>query len=104
MANLEQQARTHAVPEPRRPAAQVFGNLASDWGTAALRMLPPETAHNLGMWMLRKGLMDKLPVPKMQVYNTDLQTVVPGLGTLKHPIGLAAGFDKNCLAPFGFAR
>jgi dihydroorotate dehydrogenase len=73
-------------------------------GTAALRLLPAELAHDIGMWMLRKGVMDFLPAPQAQIYNTSLQTTVPGLGALDHPIGLAAGFDKNCLAPFGFAR
>ncbi len=33
-----------------------------------------------------------------------LSMKVPGIGDLAHPIGLAAGFDKNARAPRGFAR
>jgi len=73
-------------------------------GTALLRNLPAEAAHDVGMWLLEKGIMDKLPAPSLSTLSSNLQTIVPGIGQLKHPIGLAAGFDKNCRAPQGFAR
>lgn len=75
-------------------------------GTAAMRMLPAERAHKTTIKALKAGLG---PVSK-QEYAAELQTEVGGL-TLPNPVGLAAGFDKNCEVPrqmlaagFGFVE
>lgn len=73
-------------------------------GTGLLRLLPAETAHDVGMALLARGLLDKLPAPAVEPLVAGLRTVVPGIGELPHPIGLAAGFDKNAKCPYGFAR
>jgi len=62
-----------------------------------LRLLPAETAHDVGIRAL--GVAPRLPL-----------AVPPGLGVslagldLAHPLGLAAGFDKNAEALGGLAR
>jgi len=58
-----------------------------------LRRLDPETAHNLSLQALRFGLAGRDPAPD------DPTLAVPAFGrTLRNPIGLAAGFDKNGVA------
>ena len=74
------------------------------WGTAMLRLLPAEAAHDVGMFLLRKGVMRYLPSPRYQSPQAGLRVRVPGLGELRHPIGLAAGFDKNASCPAAFAK
>lgn len=62
-------------------------------------VLPPETAHNLGIFALRHGLLPSSPrvdVPALQVEALGLR--------FAHPVGLAAGFDKNALAVSGLLR
>ncbi len=57
-----------------------------------LRLLPPEVAHNLALRALNFGLAGKDtsddPILHTQAFGR----------TLKNPIGLAAGFDKNAAA------
>lgn len=75
-------------------------------GTAALRLLPPEAAHQASLRALKAGL-----VPA--VHHADdpvLATEIAGL-KLSNPVGLAAGYDKNAEAPdrllglgFGFVE
>ena len=72
-------------------------------GTSILRLLPAETAHNLGVEILRKGLIPRSFMPPISDLCEGLDINVPGLGSLQHPIGLAAGFDKHALAPAGFS-
>lgn len=74
------------------------------FGTGLLRLLPAEAAHDLGIALLEKGCMEYLPAPKAPRVHTGLKVTVPGIGELPHPVGLAAGFDKQCRAPHGFAR
>lgn len=75
-------------------------------GTAAMRLLPSEAAHNLTIKALQLGLgptaIDENPA--------ELVTHVGGL-VLPNPVGLAAGFDKNAQVPaamlkagFGFVE
>lgn len=64
--------------------------------------LPPETAHDLTLACLSKGL---LPAAK-QTVRDDLSVEIAGL-TFPNPVGLAAGFDKaataiDSLLGFGF--
>lgn len=75
-------------------------------GTALLRRLPAERAHVTTVKLLRAGLG-----PKTGAITSDiLKTSVGGL-TLSNPVGLAAGFDKDCDVPdamlgagFGFVE
>lgn len=67
----------------------------------ALRLLPPETAHDLAKWGMRRRL--SAPGPFTSV---DLETWFSGY-RLMNPLGLAAGFDKNgelvdSVADYGF--
>lgn len=78
--------------------------LFARWGTALLRLLPAEAAHDVGMWMLERDLIDFLPLPSLSPLLDGMDAQVPGVGDLAHPIGLAAGFDKNARAPKGFSR
>lgn len=67
--------------------------------------LQPETAHNLALWAIAKGL-----VRARLVRDPRLQTSLWGVN-FPNPLGLAAGFDKNGIAlsrwaglGFGFAE
>ncbi len=73
---------------------------------AALRRLPPETAHALTVRALAAGLVRAAPGPDDPI----LATRVWGRD-FPNPVGLAAGFDKNAEAPdallalgFGFVE
>jgi len=75
-------------------------------GTSVLRRLPAERAHVTTVKLLRAGLG-----PNSGQINSDfLKTSVGGLD-LPNPVGLAAGFDKDCDVPdamlgagFGFVE
>lgn len=72
-----------------------LADAAASW----LRRFDPETAHDLAIKALRAGLAgrrDLRPDPR-------LATEFCGRN-LPHPIGLAAGFDKNAVALSGLAR
>jgi dihydroorotate dehydrogenase len=64
--------------------------------TGALQLLPPETAHAVALWALRRGLTPTVTAPA----STRLTTSFCGF-ELAHPLGLAAGFDKNAEALAG---
>lgn len=77
-----------------------------DLGTAALRYLDAETAHEAALWALRARLGPRARADKY----ARLKTTLAGL-ELPNPIGMAAGFDKNCevadallAAGFGFVE
>lgn len=63
-------------------------------GTAGMRVLPAEAAHKTTIKALRAGLG---PVA-VKTASPELVTHVGGL-TLPNPVGLAAGFDKDCHVP-----
>ena len=75
-------------------------------GARALRLLPPETAHNATVRLLAAGLGPRVaarPSPQLEIR-------VAGLD-FPNPLGLAAGFDKNAEVPdacldlgFGFTE
>ncbi|RKQ69814.1 dihydroorotate oxidase A [Litorimonas taeanensis] len=76
------------------------------FGTAMMRTLPAERAHLMTIKALKAGLGPK----NKTSHRPELQTKVGGL-TLPNPVGLAAGFDKNCEVPdamlsagFGFVE
>ncbi|MBC7530611.1 MAG: quinone-dependent dihydroorotate dehydrogenase [Oligoflexus sp.] len=81
-----------------------FLDSSMHFGTALLRLLPAELAHDIGMWMLERDLLKLVPLPSFGSSLTGLGMNIPGIGEIAHPIGLAAGFDKNARAPRGFAR
>ena len=75
-------------------------------GTAAMRMLPAERAHKTTIKALKAGLGPTAS----ETASPELLTQVGGL-TLPNPVGLAAGFDKDCEVPdamlaagFGFVE
>lgn len=77
-----------------------------DLATAALRLIDPETAHKAALGALRAGLGPRVRADKFP----RLRTTLAGLD-LPNPIGMAAGFDKDCAAPdallaagFGFVE
>lgn len=59
-------------------------------GSAMLRLLDPETAHDLAIVALKAGLIPAVAPSR----DPRLQTTVAGL-SFANPLGLAAGFDKN---------
>ena len=64
-----------------------------------LRLLDPETAHDLALKALRLGLAGRADLPD------DPALSVTALGRrFTNPIGLAAGFDKNAIAVRGLMR
>ena len=76
------------------------------WGAAALRLLPPETAHRATLRAMRAGIHPRRPADPFP----ELAIRVFGLD-FPNPIGLAAGFDKDAAAPdaalaagFGFVE
>jgi dihydroorotate dehydrogenase len=65
----------------------------------ALRRIDPERAHRLALQALKLGLAGRAPVTDDPVLATTM------LGrTLRNPIGLAAGFDKDAVAAPGLFR
>lgn len=65
----------------------------------ALHLLPPEMAHNFAIASLKKGV-----VPKQRVEaSSKLSQEICGI-TFRHPVGLAAGFDKNAEAIEGLSH
>ncbi|MBK8544354.1 MAG: quinone-dependent dihydroorotate dehydrogenase [Caulobacteraceae bacterium] len=77
-----------------------------DLVTRGLRMIDPETAHHAALWGLRARLGPRARADRWP----RLKTTLAGLD-LPNPIGMAAGFDKNCEAPdallqsgFGFVE
>ncbi len=66
--------------------------------TALLRQMDPENAHAWALLALRAGLAGRDATPD------DPRLAVPLFGrTVKNPIGIAAGFDKNAVALKGLA-
>ena len=70
------------------------------FGAAGLRLLPAERAHDLTIAALRSGVgLSLLPGSEVVGSAADqLRVHVPGIGELPHPVGLAAGLDKNGVA------
>ncbi|MGH6899952.1 MAG: quinone-dependent dihydroorotate dehydrogenase [Geminicoccaceae bacterium] len=67
--------------------------------TRALHLLPPESAHGLALRALGRGLAPTAA----PVVSARLRTSFCGI-ELAHPLGLAAGFDKDALATRGLFR
>lgn len=58
-------------------------------------LTPPEVAHGIAKWILRRTWLWEHFKGRLQVVDNRLEVRVGGL-SLANPIGLAAGFDKNC--------
>ena len=56
---------------------------------------PPETAHELAKWFFNRRLLWRLVNWRLCVQDPRLHVKL-GIFELTNPIGLAAGFDKNC--------
>ncbi len=83
------------APVQNRPRNRAVSGL-HDISTRALRVIDPETAHHAALLGLRAGLG---PRARADRYPR-LKTTLAGLD-LPNPLGMAAGFDKNCEAPDG---
>jgi len=70
------------------------------WGLLRplLFLLGPELAHHLGMLALR--LLGRLPFLRRRLDTTGLAVEIAGL-RFPHPVGLAAGLDKDAVAVRG---
>ncbi|MCE3247099.1 MAG: pyrD [Geminicoccaceae bacterium] len=73
-----------------------LGDLAGSLAASALQRLPPETAHGLALQALARGLAGRRSPARWP----RLATRICGF-ELPHPLGLAAGFDKNGAAVAG---
>lgn len=74
----------------------------TDLGAEIVKLLPPEAAHKATVRALKLRLGVPLNPPSA---NPVLETVLPKSGlTLPSPVGLAAGFDKNCDVPDAMAK
>lgn len=100
MSRLLRERKNDIMSDYQPGRFEQFGN----WGTYLLRLLPAEVAHSIGMNLLTSTFFLHLPDPNLDVADVDLETNAGVLGVLKHPLGLAAGFDKNMEAPYGFAK
>ena len=58
-------------------------------------LAPPETAHDFAKWFFRRPSLWKLVSWRLCVQDLRLNVKV-GKFDLPNPVGLAAGFDKNC--------
>ncbi|HUO93623.1 MAG TPA: quinone-dependent dihydroorotate dehydrogenase [Rhizomicrobium sp.] len=72
----------------------------ANMGAAALRLLPPETAHQATLSLL--SAFDQL-LPRADADDPRLAIDVLGLH-FRNPIGLAAGFDKDARVPDAMAK
>ena len=61
----------------------------------AMFCAPPETAHELAKWFFKRRFLWELVSWRMCVQNPRLRVKLGNFG-LSNPVGLAAGFDKNC--------
>ncbi|WBQ14287.1 quinone-dependent dihydroorotate dehydrogenase [Hyphomonadaceae bacterium BL14] len=68
--------------------------MIADAAARLMTLLPPERAHRAALNALKQGLGPQVRTPADPV----LATAIAGM-ELAHPVGLAAGFDKNAEAP-----
>ncbi|MCA8903430.1 MAG: dihydroorotate dehydrogenase (quinone), partial [Hyphomonas sp.] len=74
----------------------------TDLGAELVKLLPPEAAHRATIRALKAGL--GVPVAPVH-HNPALAVTLPKSGLKLHsPVGLAAGFDKNCDVPDAMAK
>ena len=74
----------------------------TDLGVAAVKLLPPEAAHTATIRLLKARLGVPINPPPT---HPSLAVTLPKSGlSLNSPVGLAAGFDKNCDVPTAMAK
>lgn len=73
----------------------------ADFFTSLLRQLPAELSHDIGIKFLEHQLQRFIPRPDFHS-SIDLSMQIDGWPRLDHPLGLAAGFDKNAVAVESF--
>lgn len=74
----------------------------TDLGVAAIKLLPPEAAHTATIRLLKARL--GVPINPPEAHAT-LAVTLPKSGlSLNSPVGLAAGFDKNCDVPTAMSK
>lgn len=61
----------------------------------AMFLAPPEAAHEIAKWFFKRPALWRLLSWHLRVTDERLHVKVGNL-ELKNPVGLAAGFDKNC--------
>jgi len=89
-------------------SVQSFVQKLGHCSTKALRIFPPEFAHNLaGFFLKQRKTLLNVPVAKV-VEAFNLKTNMGENFSVQHPIALAAGFDKNAeflpgLSKLGFS-
>jgi dihydroorotate dehydrogenase len=71
-----------------------------DAGAALLKLLPPEAAHRATLQMVRRA---ERFIPRAPADDPRLAMTALGLD-FPNPIGLAAGFDKDAVAPGAMAK
>jgi dihydroorotate dehydrogenase len=81
-----------------------FREIFGEFGTRALQQLQPEVAHDIAMKFLSLDPLRFFPLTALDPSNVSFQMEVPGIGLLPHPVGLAAGFDKNAVAVSALTR
>lgn len=73
-------------------------------GYQLIRKLPAKTAHEIGTFSLQNRALRPLVTPKLPETIRNMGIRVPGIGYLKHPIGLAPGLDMDGKSSVGFAK
>lgn len=66
-----------------------------------LGLFDPEFSHNVALWLLSKGIVPKFKLNEISPEFTDIELM--GL-VFRHPVGLAAGFDKDARALSGLFK
>ena len=70
-------------------------SLYESFAKPAIFLTPPEAAHGIAKWFFKRVWLWQLLQGRLCVVDSRLRVRVGSL-TLPNPIGLAAGFDKNC--------
>ena len=69
----------------------------------AIFLTSPETAHGIAMWFFKRSWLWRLLRRRLSVEDERLHVKLARL-SLNNPVGLAAGFDKNCEMPKGLLQ
>lgn len=75
--------------------SQNIGKQLGNVGARALRLLPPELAHNIAGKFLKYRIIPFKVETKDLLTEVNLKSQLTDKTLIDHPIGLAAGFDKN---------
>lgn len=93
MRRISEVTARREADSPASERAIQFLSTLHDTATRALRLLDAETAHSAALLGLQFGAGPRARADRWP----RLKTTLAGL-TLPNPIGMAAGFDKNCEA------